>query len=59
MTLKLILFFVTMDLLTLLIYPIVFAHGILNRLVNGREKLVLVNRLSPVLAPINSSLKEG
>ncbi len=57
---KLILFFIAMDLLTLLIYPIVYAHSTLNRFVNGKEKIVLVNTLSPVLAdPINSSLKEG
>jgi len=56
MTMKLTLFFVAMDLLTLLIYPIVFAHAVLDRFVNGRDKLVLVNTLPPVLVnPINSS----
>lgn len=50
MTIKLSLFFLAMDLLTLLIYPIVFTHGKLNRFVNGRGKPVLASTLSPVLA---------
>ena len=47
---RLILFFIAMDLLTLLIYPIVYAHGVLNRFANGKEKIVLLHPLSPVLA---------
>lgn len=59
MTMKLILFFIAMDLLTLLIYPFVYAHGIFNRL-NGKEKVLAQTHLSPVLAGSNnSSLKEG
>ena len=36
MTLKLKLFFVLMDLLILMAYPIVFVHGMLFRLVNPK-----------------------
>lgn len=45
---RLFLLFVAMDLLTLLIYPFVYAHGIFNRL-NGKEKIALLRPLSPVL----------
>lgn len=50
---KLSLFFIAMDLLTLLIYPIVFAHGLLRRFTKGKERIELVNSLLPILGTPN------
>ena len=50
---KLNLFFIAMDLLTLMIYPIVFAHGRLRRFAKGKERIELVNSLVPVLSTPN------
>lgn len=55
MTIKLTLIFVAMDLLTLLIYLPVYAHGMFNRFVNRKEKVVQVNTLPLCgLDPIDS-----
>lgn len=51
---KLNLFFIAMDLLTLLIYPIVYAHGLLRRFAKGKERIELVNSLMPVLSTSSS-----
>ena len=55
MTMKLLLIFVAMDLLTVLIYPLVYAYGMFNRFVNRKEKVVQVNTLPLCgLDPIDS-----
>ncbi len=46
MTMKLTLYFVAMDLLTLLIYPLVYVHGVFNRFLNRKEKATQANALS-------------
>lgn len=48
MTFKLNLFFIAMDLLTLLVYPVMFVYGKLRRLLKSKEKVVLIHSLSPV-----------
>lgn len=51
---KLNLFFIAMDLLTLLLYPIVFAHGVLRRFTKRKERIELINSLVPVFVTPNS-----
>jgi len=42
---KLIFFFIVMDLLTLVAYPIVFVHGRLRQSSKSRENIILTNGL--------------
>ena len=48
MKMKLNLFFIVMDLLTLLVYPIVFVYSKLCQFVKAKERTTLVNSLFPV-----------
>ncbi len=48
MTIKLNLFFIAMDLLTLLVYPVMFMYGKINRLLKAKEIIILTNSLVPV-----------
>jgi hypothetical protein len=48
MKMKLNLFFIVMDLLTILAYPIVFAHGKLHQLAKSKEGVALVLAPTPV-----------
>jgi hypothetical protein len=47
-SLKLILFFILMDLVTLLAYPIVFVHGKLHQFSKSKESIPLANLLVTV-----------
>jgi len=47
-TMKLHLLFIVMDLLTVLAYPIVFAHGKLRQFSKSKESLLLANLLVTV-----------
>lgn len=47
---KLNLFFIAMDLLTLLIYPVLFVYGGLRRLVKVKESIMQANPLPVILA---------
>ena len=47
-------FFIAMDLLTLLIYPFVFVHGLLRRFVKDKERIELANSLLSVFVVPNS-----
>ena len=47
---RLSLLFIVMDLLTLLAYPIVFAHGKLRQFSNSKENIPLANLL--VIVPV-------
>ncbi len=49
MTMKLSLFFIAMDLLTLLAYPILFVHGRLRQLSHKTESIALTSSLAMVL----------
>ena len=50
MTIKLSLFFIAMDLLTLLVYPILFVHGRLRQLSHKKtESITLTSSLAMVL----------
>jgi hypothetical protein len=49
-TLKLSLFFILMDLVTLLAYPIVFVHGKLHQFSKSKESIPLANLLVTVPA---------
>jgi len=48
---RLSLLFIVMDLLTLLAYPIVFAHGKLRQFSNSRESIPLANLVAIVPVP--------
>jgi len=48
MTIKLNLIFIMMDLLTLLVYPIMFVYGKIFRQLKAKENVVLANSLVPV-----------
>jgi len=48
MTLKLNLFFIAMDLLTLLVYPVIFVYGKIYRFVKTKKNIVPPNSLVPV-----------
>ncbi len=45
---KLNLFFIIMDLLTLLAYPIIFMYGKIKPFSSSKENVTLANRLVPV-----------
>ena len=49
MTMKLSLFFIAMDLLTLLAYPILFVHGRLRQFSHKTESIALTSSLAMVL----------
>jgi hypothetical protein len=49
MTMKLYLFFIAMDLLTFLVYPIMFIYGRLHQVSKARETIVLKNPLAVAL----------
>ena len=51
---KLNMIFIVMDLLTLLMYPLVFIYGVLHRLLRKKERVALANSLVPVLNTPNS-----
>ena len=50
-TLRLSLLFIVMDLLTVLAYPIVFAHGKLSQFSNSKESIPLANVFVTVPVP--------
>jgi hypothetical protein len=52
MTLKLNFLFIVMDLLTLLVYPLVFVHGKLRQFSKSKESIPLANLL--VTVPVTS-----
>lgn len=53
MTIKLNLIFIVMDLLTLLVYPIMFVYGKIYRQLRAKENAVLVNSLVPVFIALD------
>lgn len=52
MTIKLNLLFVALDLLTLLIYPVIYVHGKLHRILKAKDRLILENSLTAVLVTL-------
>lgn len=50
---KLNFFFIVMDLLTLLVYPIMFVYGKIHRQIKANEKVVLAKSLVPVFIALN------
>jgi hypothetical protein len=54
MTMRLSLFFLAMDMLTLLVYPVLFVQGKLRQLVKAKESILLANSLPAVLVVLDS-----
>lgn len=50
---KLFFFFFVMDLLTLLVYPIMFVYGKIYRPLKAKENVVLTNSLVPVFITLD------
>ena len=50
---KLNLIFIVMDLLTLLVYPIMFVYGKIYRPLKAKENVILVNSLVPVFIALD------
>jgi hypothetical protein len=50
---KLNLIFIAMDLLTLLIYPVIYVHGRMYRLLKEADNRVLMNLSYPVLVTLD------
>ena len=53
MTIKLILIFIVMDLLTLAIYPVMFVYGKIFRLLKTEENINLTNSFVPVFIALD------
>lgn len=52
MTIKLSLLFIALDLLTLMIYPVIYLHGKVFRILKAKDRLVLKNSLNTVLVTL-------
>lgn len=49
MTIKLNLLFIALDLLTLLIYPVIYVYSKVYRILKAKDRLILTNSLNAVL----------
>lgn len=52
MTIKLNLLFIALDLLTLLIYPVIYVYNKVLRILKAKDRLILTNSLNAVLVTL-------